>query len=774
MTGLDEPVTIEAKHLQEVLARLTDRRIAVEKELSALGEAKKGANDIFRHCRGFERAYSIMLQEANTAFKIRAVVEGSLPESLHKIPIEKRFTKDYVRNICREADGYRPHLVSPEKGIKRLVQEAMMQTSPYVHKFVDEIHLVLQETVREAARRSVLTEAGISDLASTGGKNMEFLRLKGFENAVIQAANKALEEWREEAHKVAETMVQMECDYVTPSFFRELEKEYQSGLRSDGGIEGAEEPDERMVQMQRGQMQHSEGDSDDDSEAPESSPATARSAISRETSPPAKALQQQLPPDMKAGWLEKRSGDSSSLNALPVDSWKWQKRWFVLAMESGFLYYFKSPQEMSTPGVNPKVVTINLRDCLVEDFDAATQPSQKRSTQKLDNRGGAVSLLIRISHKNPAMSVAKNHHQIVLRAADAAEKFEWLARLRNASDPRGGMGRAGPLSTTSQQLAAQQQQQAGAASAAGSRRTTGSSSVDREAPAAPGAAAQAEKKGFFGRAMDKVSDRFGGFGGSKLGSVTEVGSIEDLDAYYERLGTFTGLYARHIFNRMSKTVPKAIILCQVIRSRDRLLDQLYTYLMSLKDFEIDALLAEDPTLVKRRNAAQLAARELSEAQGEVKRLQEVRAASGPRAGETAEVSVGALLLAGAYPLIPPDKIPKTVRNPGALYGEFTPVTLLQGVGEAGQAALQLGAAAFKAAGRALGIGGGSSEGEGGGTPTAAAAENGPGAVARSSSADGTARPGSAQAVAPSPSAAAGSSAAAKPRRQPPPPPPKMT
>lgn len=33
-------------------------------------------------------------------------------------------------------------------------------------------------------------------------------------------------------------------------------------------------------------MQHSEGDSDDDSEAPESSPATARSAISRETSPP--------------------------------------------------------------------------------------------------------------------------------------------------------------------------------------------------------------------------------------------------------------------------------------------------------------------------------------------------------------------------------------------------------------------------------------------------------------------------------------------------------
>jgi hypothetical protein len=38
---------------------------------------------------------------------------------------------------------------------------------------------------------------------------------------------------------------------------------------------------------------------------------------------------------------------------------------------------------------------------------------------------------------------------------------------------------------------------------------------------------------------------------------------------------------------------------QVIRSRDRLLDQLYNYLMSLKPYEIDGLLAEDPTLVKR-------------------------------------------------------------------------------------------------------------------------------------------------------------------------------
>lgn len=141
-------------------------------------------------------------------------------------------------------------------------------------------------------------------------------------------------------------------------------------------------------------------------------------------------------------------------------------------------------------------------------------------------------------------------------------------------------------------------------------------------------------------------------------------------------------------------------------------------------------------------------------------MQEVRAATTPRDDPTALLSVRALLLAGAFPLIPPDKVPRGVSNPGALYGDFTPVTLMQGVGEAGQAALQLGTAAFKAVGRALGRD--SSSGEGGGSAT----ENGAHAP------DGGGRPGSAPPVAPSPTAAAGASAGAKPRRQAPPPPPK--
>jgi hypothetical protein len=50
-------------------------------------------------------------------------------------------------------------------------------------------------------------------------------------------------------------MVQMECNYVSPAFFRELEKEYQSEAAvgaEDGGAEGDVDPEDRMAQLARG------------------------------------------------------------------------------------------------------------------------------------------------------------------------------------------------------------------------------------------------------------------------------------------------------------------------------------------------------------------------------------------------------------------------------------------------------------------------------------------------------------------------------------------
>ena len=721
----------------QLLGRLTDRRFGVEKELGALGDAKKGQQDIFRHCRGFERAFQVMLNEANVAFKIRAVVEGTLPETLHKIPIEKRFNKNYTREICREADGYQPHLVSPERGIKRLVAEAMKLTSDHVHRFVDEIHLVLMETVREAARRAVLSDVGgnASITDQRVAQQLDFLRLKGFENAVVIAASQALEEWRAEAHRVAEAMVQMECDYVTPSFFRDLEKRWQEeaagGMIDDDGLGRGDGPGrDRLAALAAGEVSADVDGADSDEESTVDGGNTPSAAVPR-VSP---SISQPQRADLKGGWLEKRAGDTSNLQALPVDSWRWQKRWFVLAMESGYFYYFPSPSDVNVKA--PKVV-INMRECIVEDFQPESAGmTSRRSTQRLENNAGSVSLLIRISHRNPNLPVAKLHHQIILRAADATDKFDWLARLRSATEPGAAAAPRAP----------------GAAPPPPSS----SSSLGAPPPSQPSARSLSPEgqRGMFGRTVDKMTDkfsRFTGLGGSKMGDVMAAGSIEDLDAYYEKLGSFCGIYARAVYDRMAKTVPKAIILCQVVRSRDRLLDQLFNYISKLSPKEIDYMLQEDPTAQRRRTAAQQASQDLMDAQEEVRRVQELRAAVSPGAGrsEVEEVSVRALLLAGAYPLVPKDKVPVGI-NPGLLYGEHSPMVLIAGPEAAKQLAAPVGGASGSSS---------SSSAAAAATTAAAAGQNGAGALAS--------HPVTAAATG---AAGAATAAAAKPRRLPPPPP----
>lgn len=42
----------------QVIERLTERRIVVEKAVSTLGEAPQGLRDVFELCRGFEKAFS--------------------------------------------------------------------------------------------------------------------------------------------------------------------------------------------------------------------------------------------------------------------------------------------------------------------------------------------------------------------------------------------------------------------------------------------------------------------------------------------------------------------------------------------------------------------------------------------------------------------------------------------------------------------------------------------------------------------------------------------
>lgn len=98
--------------------------------------------------------------------------------------------------------------------------------------------------------------------------------------------------------------------------------------------------------------------------------------------------------DLKTGYMEKRIGEHSNRQSLP-ESWKWQKRYWVLSEPKGLLYYFKSADDPPTyRGI------INIRECRIEDVDINGQPkTSSRSKYDLDGGGGTVSLLIKVSHK---------------------------------------------------------------------------------------------------------------------------------------------------------------------------------------------------------------------------------------------------------------------------------------------------------------------------------------------------------------------------------------
>jgi hypothetical protein len=53
-----------------------------------------------------------------------------------------------VAQVCREADGYQGHLVSPEFGLRRLIEDAMLLVLDPVVTAVHRVHLLLVEAAR--------------------------------------------------------------------------------------------------------------------------------------------------------------------------------------------------------------------------------------------------------------------------------------------------------------------------------------------------------------------------------------------------------------------------------------------------------------------------------------------------------------------------------------------------------------------------------------------------------------------------------------------------
>lgn len=59
--------------------------------------------------------------------KILDVFEIKLKEAINKIPFQKILTLKNVQMVVNEADGYQPHIIAPENGYRRLIEDGLSQ-----------------------------------------------------------------------------------------------------------------------------------------------------------------------------------------------------------------------------------------------------------------------------------------------------------------------------------------------------------------------------------------------------------------------------------------------------------------------------------------------------------------------------------------------------------------------------------------------------------------------------------------------------------------------
>lgn len=684
-----ESVGIANNDLTELFTRLSEKRVAVEKEFSKIPAAPKASKDVFQLCRGFERAFAQTLETVGYSAMIREAFQGDkgLQGIVKKLPIERQFRMDNVKMVCREADGFQRSLVSPEAGLRRLVHDSVETVLGPVDMTVRRVHQVLLDASREAARKaSAYAEDG------TYMETKEPLRLPAFEKVIGFAVQKALEDWRDEALEVAKTLVSMEQSYVSAAFFRHLTKERlqrhqaEQLLSDGGGVQAADAGDD--------------DDSDDDDSTVRSrvdgSPSLKRNELQTYDSgnssagplagglviPSAATKSNDDPGELKTGYLEKRVGEHSGRQSVPLgESFKWQKRYFVLTEPKGMLYYFKSADDPP----NYRGV-INLRECRVQDVTVDGTPIEDQSRSKIaaDQASGAVSLLIRIGHKDTSRPIVKNHHSVVLRAESAAEKYSWLTRLLAASGnpmaPRGAASK--PQAPSPEQPKGVLQS---LTSTVGSAASTVTSTAKNAVNRLTGDGNNGLTPGITGSTGPLTADNRGlgsailfhetsGIGPEPMifgdgVAVTHPGATNTKmqDEFLKRLAEDTVLYVRTVCNTIIMEVPKAIVHCQVKRAEKHLLEALYGHISSLNKFESETLLEEDADTMQRRAATKKALDDLVDAVGEVKALQE-RHAEADR-NSPVQVSVELLELAGMKNATPS---PQRQAQSQSRYGDYGP------------------------------------------------------------------------------------------------------
>ena len=573
--------------------KLQATRKQVEAELKALaptvGGSRSAHQQIFHYCRLFENEFRKQLQNTSNTVSIKEAFVGpaGLAQALHAVKLKQIYSPEQVRKVCRRSNGYQPHLLSPEKGIKQLVKECMQLMEPASAKCVRDVTLALTQLVMAAASKA------ISGTPLEPGVNAGPLEV-----TISDMGSEALGLWSEETTEIVLDIVQMEGSYISYHFFRKLMEERFEDLPEPTPIAEKPRPQRVSSTVSEDSTQY---------ESPEKGSITDLMGGGANKN------------DYMMGFLEKNS-ESKKTAMTSVEAWKWQRRWFVLADTKKNLYYFKDPDEL--PNYRG---SINMLQVAVEDLAAKTS----RSRQIIQTQGGsdqAFSLLIALVSKDPQVPIYKDHTRMILRAENASKKFEWLARLRQATEPtKAPVARRSTASgNPSPRVAA-----TGRLDSAPNLMGFSSDESDGE-PAAPL------------QPLRSVSGYFKGMlHGAKAG---RRGPAAD-QAFYAQLSEDLISYTRNTIDSLARMIPKAVVHCTVKRAETQLLDSLYERVTNLDPTALASFTSPgDSEALQKRAAMEYSLQDIDKALAVVGELQ------GGARGKTVALPTFVLELAGMMEL----------------------------------------------------------------------------------------------------------------------------
>ena len=204
----------------------------LERELAALGgpavDGRGGmVHLLLQLCRQFEDAFAASVDGGkNGGEAILGVFERRLADNIARLGFSKILEPANVRRVVEEADGYQPHLVAPEMGYRRLLQECLALFTKPADTAVEEVHAILRQIVART-----LDAPECSALA----------QYAGLRAAIARAASASLDTFKADARAMVLTLVEMERSYLTAEVFKEiLAQSGRGGGGAGGGGQGEE------------------------------------------------------------------------------------------------------------------------------------------------------------------------------------------------------------------------------------------------------------------------------------------------------------------------------------------------------------------------------------------------------------------------------------------------------------------------------------------------------------------------------------------------------